>query len=421
MAAYSQSSSYDASPWQPDAFKQRDDLFTSSITSVKYEIETITDNDKHSEILEDAFKSKLNIASNVQSSTHSEEAETKLNTELSAFIDKIRYLEKQREILEDRWSLLQVEESSQNDLEPVYLSYISRLLGQVNSVTQNNHQTQRSLLDMMDSLNDIKDKFEDETCLRTDLEYSFVQMKKDVDSCSLDRTELELKQKEMKGLIELMKVVYEQELKEVMQEAGDISVLVNMDNSCPLNLESVVREVKERYEMIASRSREEAQALSRRKLQQGVVRAGRFEEELESTRSHITQLNSKVQRLRSEVLRIQDQCIHLEQEVSQAKKNSDTILKDANEKLTEVKDALQKAKQDVACQLREYQELMNVKLSLDIEIMTYKKLLEGEESRLQAPPHVVSVQLGSDVRGHKYQGPSRFQKRSTSKSLRSKR
>lgn len=63
-----------------------------------------------------------------------------------------------------------------------------------------------------------------------------------------------------------------------------------------------------------------------------------------------------------------------EGDIAAAEEHREVVVKDAKCKLSE----LEKAKQDMA---REYQELMNIKLVLDTEIMTYRKLLDGEESR----------------------------------------
>uniref|UniRef100_A0A8D1LK15 IF rod domain-containing protein n=1 Tax=Sus scrofa TaxID=9823 RepID=A0A8D1LK15_PIG len=307
----------------------------------------------------------LEIDPNAQCVKQEEKEQIKcLNNMFSSVIDKVRFLEQQNKLLETKLQFYQNRQCCESNLEPLFNGYIETLRREAELVEADSGRLASELNHVQEVLEGYKKKYEEEVALRATAENEFVALKKDVDCAYVQKSDLEANVEALTQEIDFLRRLYEEELRVLHAHISDTSVII-----------------KAQYDDIASRSRAEAESWYRSKCEEIKATVVRHGETLRRTKEEINELNRMIQRLTAEIENAKCQNSKLEAAVAEAEQQGQVALNDAKCKLAELEAALQKAKQDMACLIKEYQEVLNSKLGLDIEIATYRRLLEGEEQR----------------------------------------
>ncbi|KAG5265488.1 hypothetical protein AALO_G00243040 [Alosa alosa] len=148
------------------------------------------------------------------------------------------------------------------------------------------------------------------------------------------------------------------------------------------DLSGALREIRGQYERLASRNTAAAEEWFRGKMAAAAEVVQRNEEAVRSVRAETAEYRQQLQARSAELEVLRSAIDSLNSQLAELEDEQGKEVAKYQGRIIDLERDIGDAKEEMSRYLREYQDLLNVKMALDIEIAAYRKLLEGEEIRL---------------------------------------
>ncbi|KAG7476371.1 hypothetical protein MATL_G00082140 [Megalops atlanticus] len=304
-----------------------------------------------------------------------------LNDRFASFIERVRELEQQNKVLEAELLVLRQRHGEPSRLKALYEQEVRELRAAVEEA-RGEKQAALSQRDRLEeALRSLQARYEEEVLGRENAENRLMEARKEADEAALARAELEKRVDALLDELAFLKRLHEGEISELQAQVQySAQVSVEMEVAKP-DLSSALRDIRAQYERLAARNLQSAEDWFRSKVGVLTESAAHHTDAIRSSRDEAGEYRRQLQACILEIDACRGINQALEKQLQEMEDKQSAEIAALQDTIGQLENELRATKSEMARYLKEYQDLLNVKMALDIEIAAYRKLLEGEETR----------------------------------------